>query len=70
MKRQHVGELVAARNYYGRHATGTVLLVDGQPEFHGKRHDAVRTCKALALHIRLTMLNRTIEKQIQDMRHI
>jgi methenyltetrahydromethanopterin cyclohydrolase len=33
-------ELLPARNYYGPHATGSVVLVNGHPEFHGKTKDA------------------------------
>jgi hypothetical protein len=43
-------ELVSARVYYGRHATGAVLLRNGQPEFHGDRATAKRILKA---HLRL-----------------
>ena len=33
-------ELVPARTYYGKHATGSVVLVNGHCEFHGKTKDA------------------------------
>jgi len=33
-------EVVLAKTYYGRHATGSVLLKNGHPEFHGKTSEA------------------------------
>ena len=47
MKRKRHCELVSARVYYGRHATGSVVLVNGQPEFHGKTKDAKEFLKKL-----------------------
>jgi hypothetical protein len=38
---KHV-ELVEARKYYGKHATGSVILINGQPEFHMKTREARR----------------------------
>jgi hypothetical protein len=38
-------EVLSARKYYGRHATGTVLLRNGHPEYHGSRKEAVATYK-------------------------
>ena len=29
-------EMVSARKYYGRHATGSVLLRNGYPEYHAE----------------------------------
>lgn len=36
-------EVIEARKYYGQHATGTVLLRNGTPEYHGSRKEAVAT---------------------------
>jgi hypothetical protein len=33
-------EVVLAKTYYGKHATGSVLLKNGHPEFHGKTSEA------------------------------
>lgn len=41
-------EILPARKYYGRHATGFVLLVNGCVEFHGKRKDINRILKGLS----------------------
>jgi hypothetical protein len=38
-------EVVAARTYYGKHATGAVLLRNGYPEYHGSWAEARRTLK-------------------------
>jgi hypothetical protein len=38
-------ELLSARSYYGRHATGVVLLRNGDPVHHGSRADAYRLIK-------------------------
>ena len=40
-------EILPARKYYGRHATSTVLLVNGSVEFHGDRKDANRLLKGI-----------------------
>ena len=53
MKRKRHCELVSARLYYGKHATGSVVLVNGQPEFHGKTKDA------RAFYLRLTVKSLT-----------
>jgi hypothetical protein len=37
-------EMLPARDYYGRHATGTVLH-NGTPVHHGSRAEAVRLIK-------------------------
>jgi hypothetical protein len=42
-------ELVPARKYYGKHATGAVLLRNGYPEYHGERAAAKRI---LATHLK------------------
>lgn len=37
MPRSYFCELIAARRYYGRHATGWVLLVNGHPHHYPGR---------------------------------
>jgi len=39
MKKAHY-EIIEASKYYGRHATGVVLLRNGYPEFHGSEEEA------------------------------
>jgi hypothetical protein len=39
MAKRHC-ELILARKYYGKHATGSVVLVNGHPEFHGPTKEA------------------------------
>ena len=41
-KGKSVIELVPAKKYYGKHATGSVVLVNGQPEYHHKTSEARR----------------------------
>lgn len=48
-------EVLSARKYYGRHATGTVLLVNGSVEFHGKHRDIKKILKK----------NRGVERKVQ-----
>lgn len=45
-KKSHC-EVLPARKYYGNHATGTVLLVNGSVEFHGDRKDVNRLLKGI-----------------------
>jgi hypothetical protein len=40
MKRERHCELVPAKKYYGKHATGSVVLVNGHCEFHGTTKEA------------------------------
>jgi len=44
MKDTHY-EIVSARKYYGSHATGSVLLRNGHPEYHAKTSEVNRSHK-------------------------
>lgn len=39
-------EIVSAKIYYGKHATGVVLLRNGCVEFHGEKADAEKILKS------------------------
>ena len=41
MKTRHI-ERLPARQYYGRHAVGQVVLINGQVVFHGKATEAAK----------------------------
>lgn len=50
--RKHMTELLPASKYYGKHATGWVLLVDGQPHHLADKREALellRQVKALGV---------------------
>jgi hypothetical protein len=40
-------EILLARKYYGRHATGKVVVVNGQPHFHGPAREANEVYKRM-----------------------
>jgi hypothetical protein len=40
-------EVVLARKYYGAHATGSVLLRNGYPEYHDKTREVNRFYRRL-----------------------
>lgn len=42
MPRSYFCELIPARRYYGRHATGWVLLVNGYPSHFATKAEATR----------------------------
>lgn len=49
MKTINVIERIAARKYYGKHAMGSVILLNGKPVFHGTVKDTnlvLKTFKA------------------------
>jgi hypothetical protein len=45
-KKSHC-EVLPAKKYYGKYATGTVLLVNGSVEFHGDRKDVDKLLKGI-----------------------
>jgi hypothetical protein len=47
MKKNHVFERISARKYYGSHATGSVLLVNGQVHTHAKTPEVRRMYRDL-----------------------
>lgn len=40
-------ERISARNWYGRHSTGSVILVNGRCSFHGDRIEATKFYKSI-----------------------
>ena len=42
-----IAELVSGKKYYGKFGVGRVLLVNGQPEWHGLTKDARQILKEL-----------------------
>ena len=45
---KRIAEILSARKYYGRHATGRVVLVSGFPYFHGTVKEANKFYKDLS----------------------
>jgi hypothetical protein len=43
MKRKPFFEIVPAKKYYGAHATGSVLLRNGHPEYHASTREVKRS---------------------------
>jgi len=43
MKRKPFFEIVPAKKYYGAHATGSVLLRNGCPEYHAPTREVKRS---------------------------
>jgi hypothetical protein len=51
MKETHY-EIVLARRYYGPHATGSVLLRNGYPEYHAETHEVKESHKKYLEHFK------------------
>lgn len=51
-----ITEVVAARKYYGAHATGTVVLIDGNP-IHFVGEGALREARTFAAKFHSTVRN-------------